>query len=254
MFKSNEYRGPIMKFKNGEIVATAKDDKVIVMDDELTIKQQFNGYNKEPKAIDFDDNNIIVGYANGMVHLYNRRSNERKEVIINFEINLISVQINQHNRSVWSVSLNQDYGVSAGSDNTIQVYSLAKMKTVHTFNHSDYVFCVSFGPVKTDYANKILSISDDSTVRIWNIENGKMEKEFKHGGWCISFEIDKDAATLAVACGNGGWNGISVWSIRDQKQIAKIKTASYALDVGFNRYDNEIAVGCGGGEIYKISL
>ena len=79
-----------MKFKNGEIVATAKDDKVIVMDDELTIKQQFNGYNEKPLAIDFDNNNIIVGYWR-MVHLYNRRTNERKEVIINFETNLISV-------------------------------------------------------------------------------------------------------------------------------------------------------------------
>ena len=240
-----------MKFKNGEIVATAKDDKVIIMDDELTIKQAFNGYNEIPFAIDFDKNNIIVGYERGMVHLYNRRNNERKEVIINFETNLINIQINKHNYRVHSVTLNQDYAVSACDDHTIQVYSLAKKTTVHTFKHTNFVSCVSFGPINTGYANKIISSSADKTVRIWNIVNGRMEKEFKHYGSCRSFDIDKDAATLAVACYQ---NSVSVWSIRDQKQIAKIKTDSSACDVRFNRSDNEIGVGCEDGEIYKVTL
>ena len=78
-----------------------------------------------------------------------------------------------------------------------------------------------------------------------------MEKEFKHDGECESFDIDKDAATLAVACNS---SGVSVWSMRDQKKMAQIKTDSDAHDVRFNRYDNEIGVGCGGGEIYKITL
>ena len=85
-----------------------------------------------------------------------------------------------------------------------------------------------------------------------------MEKEFKHDGSCWSFDIDQDAATLAVAYGSSYWgcgsNGVSVWSIRDQKQIAKIETDSVAFDVRFNRSDNEIGVGCYGGEIYKLSL
>ena len=242
-----------MKFKNGEIVATAKDDKVIVLDDELTIKQQFNGYNKTPYAIDFDNNNIIVGYWK-MVHLYNRRTNKRKEVIINFEINLISVQINQHNTWVYSVTLNQDYAVSAGADNTIQVYSLTKMKTVRTFRHLSDVLSVSFGPANTQYANKIISCSRDKTVRIWKIESGKIKKEFKHDERCKSFDIDKEAATLAVAYGQYSSNGVSVWSMRDQKQLAQIKTDSRANDVRFNQSENKLAVGCKNGEIYKITL
>ena len=108
----NFYDGPIMKFKNNEIVATAKDGKVIVIDagvgtktfsqfswpsryydffPVLTIKEQFIGHNDLPCAIDFDNNYIIVGYAYGMVLLYNRRNNDRKEVRIKFETNLISV-------------------------------------------------------------------------------------------------------------------------------------------------------------------
>ena len=103
---------PKMKFQNNEIVGTAYDDKVTVLDTgvgtkmfsrfswpsryrdffpELTIKERFNGHNEEPFAIDFDNNNIIVGYLDGKVHLYNRRNNARKEVRIKFETNLISV-------------------------------------------------------------------------------------------------------------------------------------------------------------------
>ena len=101
-----------MKFKNNEVVATAKDGKVTVIDagvgtktfsrfswpsryrdffPELTIKDQFNGHNGRPFVIDFDNNYIIVGYLDGKVHLYNRPNNARKEVKIKFETNLISV-------------------------------------------------------------------------------------------------------------------------------------------------------------------
>ena len=196
-----------MKFKNGEIVATAEDGKVIVLDDELTVKQQFKGYKEYPYAIDFDNDNIIVGYQYGMVHLYNRRSNERKKVTINFETNLISVQINKHNRSVWSVTLNENFAASAGNDDTIQVYSLIKKKTVHTFKHSHTVSCVSYGPVNKDYANKIISSSWDKTVRIWNLENGQMENEFKHDGWILTRTqpcLQLHVIHMALRCGRCG--------------------------------------------------
>ena len=80
---------PIMKRKNGEIVATGKDDKVYVLNDELTVKQQFDGHDRTPYSVDFDGMYIITGYAGGTVNLYNRRNNDRKKVIINFKINLI---------------------------------------------------------------------------------------------------------------------------------------------------------------------
>ena len=78
-----------MKRRNGEIVATVKNDKVYVLNDDLTIKQQFNGHDKKPNSIDFDSMYIVTGYDGGMVHLHNRRNNDRKKVIINFKINLI---------------------------------------------------------------------------------------------------------------------------------------------------------------------
>ena len=87
LFKEN--CEPIMKRKNGEIVATGEDDKVYVLNDELTVKQQFDGYDEQPNSIDFDGMYIVTGYSDGMVHLHNRRNNDRKKVIINFKINLI---------------------------------------------------------------------------------------------------------------------------------------------------------------------
>ena len=86
----NDNCDPIMKRKNGEIVATGElpgeADKVYVLDDELTIKQQFNGYDRQPYSIDFDNKYILIGYSgySGMVHLHNRSNGDRKEVIITF--------------------------------------------------------------------------------------------------------------------------------------------------------------------------
>ena len=154
-----------------------------------------------------------------------------------------------------SVCLNERYAVSGSDDKTIQVYNLTKMKTVKTLNHSNLVFSVSFGPINTWLANKIISCSWDKTVRIWNVENEKIEHEFKHDDCCWSFDIDQNGETLAVAYGDSSSNkGVSVWSIRDHKQMANIKTDSYAHDVRFNKFDNKIVAGCWDGEIYKITL
>ena len=51
------------KKKNGEIVATGKDDKAFVLDDKLTIKQPFNGYDQQPDSIKIDSKYIAIGYS-----------------------------------------------------------------------------------------------------------------------------------------------------------------------------------------------
>ena len=161
-----------------------------------------------------------------------------------------------------SVSLNQDYAVSASDDETVQVYSLAKMTTVHTLEHSSFVTCISFGPVNTWLANKIISCGGDNKVRIWNVENGKMEDEFSHEDTCKSFDIDKTATTLAVAYDS---SGVSIWSIRDHKLMANFETNSVnhrkggsfrgnAIDVRFNQSADTIAWECKSGEVHKITL
>ena len=155
---------------------------------------------------------------------------------------------------MYSVCLNEQYAVSGSWDETIQVYNLAKKKTVKTLNHSNPVSCVAFGPINTWLANKIISCSWDETVRIWNVENEKIEQEFKHDDWCNSFDIDQNGETLAVAYGGLSNEGVSVWSIRNHKQMANIKTDSGARDVRFNKFDNKIVAGFCRGEVYKITL
>ena len=155
---------------------------------------------------------------------------------------------------MYSVCLNEHYAVSGSIDNTIQVFNLTKKKTVKTLKHSWTVYCVAFGPINTWLANKLISCSSDGTVRIWNVENEKIEHEFKHDGYCRSFDIDQNGETLAVAYGNWSNGGVSVWSIRDHKQMANIKTDSGASDVRFNKFDNKIVAGCYYGEVYKITL
>ena len=249
MFKVNSK--PIMKRNASEIVATGETEKVCVLNDELEIKQQFNGYDKTPRSIDFDKKYIIIGYSGGMVHLHNRRNNDRKEVKVNLkDKSNLNPQINSHDSSVCSVCLNQHYAISASNDTTIQVYSLAMRKTVKTLNHSKSVYCVSFGPISTWLASKLISCSGDKTLRIWNVENGKTKDEFKHDNWCWSFDIDQNGDTLAVACDKV----VSIWSIRDHRKMADIKTDSYAMDVRFNKFNNTIVAGCNKGGVYKITL
>ena len=154
-----------------------------------------------------------------------------------------------------SVTLNQEFAVSTGHDGTIQVYSLGKKKNIHTFKHSSCVSCVSFGPVKTDYANKIISCGDEK-LRFWKIENGEIEMEFQHDGLCVVFDIDKNATKLAVSYRCYPSGGVSVWSIDDKKVLADVKMDSgeYAADVRFNSTADTIVVVSSEGNTYKITL
>ena len=65
----------------------------------------------------------------------------------------------------------------------------------------------------------------DQTVRILDIEIEKVEHQFEFYSECNSFDIDKDATTLAIAHDDG----VSVWSIQhENKEIANRKTKSPA--------------------------
>ena len=155
---------------------------------------------------------------------------------------------------MYSVCLNELYAVSGSGDDTIQVFNLTTMKAVKRLKFSNAVYYVSFGPINTWLANKIISCSYDRTLRIWNVENEKIEHEFKHDKYCRSFDIDQNGETLVVAYGYGSNGGVSVWSIRDHKQMTNIKTDSGAMDVRFNKFDKQIVAGCYSGELYKITL
>ena len=115
---------------------------------------------------------------------------------------------------------------------------------------------MSFGPARTDYANRIISCSHDGKVRFWKIENGEIEKEFQHDGPCNVFDIDKNATKLAVLYNGFRSGGVSVWSIEDEKLLANVKMDSgeYAADVRFNATADTIVVVSSEGNTYKITL
>ena len=165
------------------------------------------------------------------------------------------------------MTLNQEYVVSAGGDETIQVYSLAEKKTVHTFRHSGRVYCVSFGPARTDYANRIISCSDDGKVRFWKIENGEIEMEFQcrefhdglyDGALYVAFDIVKNATKLVVSYFSLESSGVSVWSIEDKKVLADVKLRNGpqggAVDVRSNSTADTIAVVSSKGNIYRHKI
>ena len=97
------FNGPIswpdLKHKNGEILAvegrgtmTKATNNMYVLDDEIKIKQRFNGYGQScVDVIDFSQTHIISGHTDGTVELINRHSSERKKVIISLRISLIRV-------------------------------------------------------------------------------------------------------------------------------------------------------------------
>jgi WD40 repeat protein len=106
-------------------------------------------------------------------------------------------------------------GGAGKSEGVIKIYDVANMKeTKQLKGHTEAVTGLAF---KSN--TEVISISQDKTVRIWNVTDGKEIKKFDETkddpyGLCLS----KDGKTLATS-GYGGW--LNVWDLDPSKKDTK---------------------------------
>jgi WD40 repeat protein len=129
------------------------------------------------------------------------------------------------NALVW---LADDQLASGGADRLIHLWhfdavgrSLAPIKELR--GHEGTVTALDVVPS----THQIVSGSSDGSLRLWDVESGKMIREMKHGGPITAVAVRHDGKRVASA---GTDKTVKLWDFADGKQIAELKGDRYAQE------------------------
>ena len=128
-----------------------------------------------------------------------------------------------HQNPVYSVAIKSDgkIGISVGEDNQVRLWNATgDGKQIRALSgHSKAVFRVVAHPKEPILA----TCSADSSVRLWNAENGRPMRTLSgHTDWVYALAFSPDGNLLA----SGSWNGeVKVWKVADGKLVQKFNAS-----------------------------
>ncbi|KAF8837552.1 WD40 repeat-like protein [Paxillus ammoniavirescens] len=81
--------------------------------------------------------------------------------------------------------------------------------------HEHYVTAIAYLPKE----KRLVTCSEDETVRIWNVENGEQEgASMGHDGWARGLAVTKDGKTIL----SGGKDKLlRIWDVETHQPIAE---------------------------------
>ena len=199
-------------------------------------------------VINFQQNLIITGSSSGKIKLWNWHTGERIDIgdasysgIRSLAISsdgkiLVSgsehatikvwhldkglqkphhIILNAHMSNILSLEIYSQTLVSGGKDNAIKIWDLTSNQ--HKPNkildgHEGSIRDLAISPDGT----RIVSASMDSTIKIWNLENGEILKTLtEHSGGVRAVNINSDGNVLATGAAD---NTIKIWNISSVRQ------------------------------------
>jgi WD40 repeat protein len=179
---------------DGEIIATASDDKTVSLWSLPKGKQIFSfcGFAKEvfSVAISPDGEMLLTGDFENKV----TRWNLPKKQIIATCLYLNSPYSHLGFVNSVAFSPNGNIFASASADKTIRVWGRFTGEIKYTLNgHSDSVFCLAFSPD----GKFLISGSVDKTIRIWDLSTRRVIRVLQgHSGWVSAIAITPDNNTI----------------------------------------------------------
>ena len=140
--------------------------------------------------------------------------------------------------------MNIDNGilVSGSRDKRIQVWNMTSSSQLFEVLHEDIVWCVNI-------VGEMIVSCGGKTVRIWNLEDGKLLHKLQLFSWCKNFDLNSEKSLLAVAHDQG----VSIWDFTNVIQISEIELDKVS-DVRFNMHGTTLILGQKDGQVSKIDL
>ena len=139
--------------------------------------------------------------------------------------------------------------VTRCDDNTVRLWDASNGKEIARLEHGgrvnqfifnpDILFGSSIDPTAWRWASvafspsgaKLVTRSDDNTVRLWDTSNGKEIARLEHDGFVWDVEFSPDGTTLATA----SWDGtVRLWDTSNGEEIARLEHGGRVNQVVFS--------------------
>ncbi len=157
---------------------------------------------------------LAIGYQDGSMTLINTKDSS--------EVGTYSLNRNTIRNLLFSH--NSRYLVTASNDETCAVFDVTSLKLLHRLvGHTSRLYTARFSPDDT----KILSVSFDGTVRVWNAQTGSVIHTLQHDSWVSDAEFSPDGDRI-ISGGNDG--ALHVWDTDSGQELlalGNIKTSIF---------------------------
>ena len=130
--------------------------------------------------------------------------------------------------------LADDQIASAGADKLIHLwhFNAAKRELTPVKELKGHDQTVTALDVVPSARGQLISGSSDGSVRLWDVETGKVIREMKHGGPVTAIAVRGDARRFASA---GADKIAKLWDASDGRQIAELKGDRYTREFADDR-------------------
>ncbi len=166
------------------------------------------GFTAPVKSVAFslDNNHLASGTANNLVFVHDVKTGLVEQISA------------EHAGAVEALAAAGETGklfISSGADKSIRSFSLVFEKQIA--GHGGLVTSIAFIPPNSA---RILSGSDDGTVRVWDVGGGNQVASLGHGGPVTSVAVSSDGQRYASGSAN---NTAKLWNAGNNQQIAEMK-------------------------------
>jgi serine/threonine protein kinase len=187
--------------------ASASEDKTIRIWDLATGQLQaiLPGHTKAVQAIAFHPQHadcLVSAGADGKIHYWDLQSELQQPQIRH--------TCSAHNQAINALAygVNGQLLASASKDKTIKLWYQQELDTT-LVGHTLAVNALAFQPTAPDHQPLLVSCSDDTTVRVWDIRTGMLLKVLQHHTWAVrTLAFSPDGQFLATA---GTDRTIQIW-------------------------------------------
>ena len=174
--------------------------------------EQFPGYQPPFDSIEFSPDGRFLFVACGPEHTRIEVVDlKRKEVFLSLpQLKFRAMDFSADSRLV-AVSYDQP-----NSNYPVRIFDLTLRKEVLSFDHGSRPYSINFHPKQS---NLLLTSDWKPTVRIWDVQRGRVVQRFPHPDWVQGIDWHPDGHLVATACADGK---VRLWEAGSGKELATL--------------------------------